>query len=78
MLIEITLSADEGDVGALSDALIECGALSVSIEDAQANTEHEQPLYGEPGFAPAPTAWSGRACESWPRGIASTHRRSGC
>lgn len=58
MLIEITFSADERDVDALSDALIESGALSVSIEDAQANTEQEQPLYGEPGFAPAPTAWA--------------------
>lgn len=58
MLIEITLSADERDVDALSDALIESGALSVSIEDAQADTQHEQPLYGEPGFAPAPTGWT--------------------
>lgn len=58
MLIEITLSADERDVEALSDALIESGALSVSIEDAQANTQHEQPLYGEPGLAPAPNAWA--------------------
>ncbi|MBC8118660.1 MAG: 50S ribosomal protein L11 methyltransferase [Burkholderiaceae bacterium] len=57
-MIEITLSADERDVEALSDALIGSGALSVSIEDAQANTQHEQPLYGEPGLAPAPNAWA--------------------
>lgn len=58
MLIEITFSADERDVDALSDALIESGALSVSIEDAQADTQHEQPLYGEPGIAPGSAAWA--------------------
>jgi len=58
VLIEITLSADERVVGALSDALIESGALAVSIEDALADTQHEQPLYGEPGFAPQATAWA--------------------
>lgn len=33
----------------LSDALLEAGALSVSVEDADAGTEAEQPLFGEPG-----------------------------
>lgn len=33
---------------AVSDALIEAGALSVVIEDANAGTVHEQPVFGEP------------------------------
>ncbi|HEY3597908.1 MAG TPA: 50S ribosomal protein L11 methyltransferase [Paraburkholderia sp.] len=42
---------------ALSDALLELGALSVSVEDADADTPDEQPLFGEPGLTPARTAW---------------------
>ena len=34
---------------ALSDALLDAGALSVSVEDADAGTDAEQPLFGEPG-----------------------------
>ncbi|MDP1644283.1 MAG: 50S ribosomal protein L11 methyltransferase [Thiobacillus sp.] len=45
----------------LSDALIEAGALSVSLEDADAGTLDETPLFGEPGH---PTA------ELWPHSIA--------
>jgi len=33
----------------LSDALMEAGALSVSVEDAAAGTAAEQPIFGEPG-----------------------------
>lgn len=33
----------------LSDALMKAGALSVSIEDAFADTSAEQPIFGEPG-----------------------------
>lgn len=40
----------------LSDALMELGALSVSIEDADAQTAAEQPIFGEPGEAP-PGVW---------------------
>lgn len=43
----INASADTAET--LSDALFELGALSVSIEDAQAGTEAEQPIFGEPG-----------------------------
>ena len=42
---------------ALSDALLELGALSVSVEDANADTPDEQPLFGEPGLTPDRTAW---------------------
>lgn len=41
----------------VSDALMEAGALSVSIEDAQADSDDEQPLFGEPGMEPEQTAW---------------------
>jgi ribosomal protein L11 methyltransferase len=42
---------------ALSDALLDLGALSVSVEDADADTPDEQPLFGEPGLTPDRTAW---------------------
>ena len=41
---------------ALSDALLELGAQSVTIEDARADTPDETPRYGEPGFD-CVTAW---------------------
>jgi ribosomal protein L11 methyltransferase len=58
MLREITLLADAESADALSDALLEAGALSVSIEDADADTADEQPLYGEPGGEPDRAAWT--------------------
>ena len=58
MLREITLLADAGSAEALSDALLSAGALSVSIEDADADTADEQPLYGEPGSEPDRAAWT--------------------
>ena len=58
MLVEITLTADDDAAEALSDALLEHGALSVSIEDADAGSSDEQPLYGEPGLEPARHAWA--------------------
>ncbi len=38
----------------LCDALIEAGALSASIEDADAGTPDEQPQFGEPGSVNSP------------------------
>lgn len=40
----------------LSEALLELGALSVEIHDADAGTVDEQPLYGEPG-QPSEQLW---------------------
>ena len=57
MLVELTLSADERSAEALADALVEAGALSVSLEDANAETPDEQPLFGEPGLVPDRHAW---------------------
>ena len=53
-MFELVLRAPEALVEQLSDALIEeAEALSVSVEDADAGSRQEQPLFGEPGM-PAP------------------------
>lgn len=52
MWISVTLQADADKAEALSDALMAAGALSVSIEDADAGTEAETPQFGEPGHLP--------------------------
>jgi ribosomal protein L11 methyltransferase len=54
-MVELILLAAEGDVETVSDALMELDALSVSVEDADADSEAEQALFGEPGM-PAPRA----------------------
>jgi ribosomal protein L11 methyltransferase len=53
IVIEVAREHAEG----LSDALMEAGALSVSVEDADQGTDLEQPLFGEPGMEPAEAAW---------------------
>lgn len=55
---QATLQLSEQHAEAVSDALMEAGALSVSIEDAWADSEDEQPLFGEPGLVPDKTAWA--------------------
>ncbi|MBC7414824.1 MAG: 50S ribosomal protein L11 methyltransferase [Herminiimonas sp.] len=55
--IEIVIEVARSEAEALSDALIEAGALSVSVEDADLGTEAEQPLFGEPGMEPTEAAW---------------------
>lgn len=54
MWLSVTLSTDAAHAEALSDALLGLGALSVSVEDADAGTERETPQFGEPGSSPAP------------------------
>ena len=54
---ELTLLAVEAQVDILSDALMELEALSVSVEDADADTEQEEALWGEPGMPVAREAW---------------------
>ncbi|MFN4266725.1 MAG: 50S ribosomal protein L11 methyltransferase [Aquabacterium sp.] len=56
-MFELTLLAKEAEVELLSDALMEVDALSVSVEDADADTEHEEALWGEPGMPVAREAW---------------------
>lgn len=53
-MVELLLLAPEDAVESVTDALIdELGALSASVEDADAGTDAEQALFGEPGM-PAP------------------------
>lgn len=54
-MVELSLLAAESDVETISDALMELEALAVSVEDADADTEVEHALFGEPGM-PAPKA----------------------
>lgn len=54
---EIVIEIPRQHAEALSDALIEAGALSVSVEDADLGTDAEQPLFGEPGMEPKEAAW---------------------
>ncbi len=54
---EIVVEVARQHAETLSDALMEVGALSVSVEDADEGTEAEQPLFGEPGMEPAEAAW---------------------
>jgi ribosomal protein L11 methyltransferase len=55
---ELTLLAGEDRVEPLSDALIdELDALSVSVEDADAEGAGEHPLFGEPGLPPPQAGW---------------------
>ncbi|HEV3427300.1 MAG TPA: 50S ribosomal protein L11 methyltransferase [Paraburkholderia sp.] len=54
---ELIVELERDRAEELSDALIELGALSVSVEDADADTPDEQPLFGEPGLTPERTAW---------------------
>jgi ribosomal protein L11 methyltransferase len=54
---EIVIEVARTHAEALSDALMEAGALSVSVEDADEGTEAEKPLFGEPGMEPEEAAW---------------------
>ena len=55
---ECVVEVAQDQAEALSDALFELGALSVSVEDADADTPDEQPLFGEPGHEPDRLAWN--------------------
>ena len=57
----VRLLVDSKQAELLSDALMEAGALSVSLEDADAGTVDETPLFGEPDYPSA---------ELWPHSIA--------
>jgi ribosomal protein L11 methyltransferase len=54
---EVVIEIARDNAEALSDALMEAGALSVSVEDADEGTEAEKPLFGEPGMEPTEAAW---------------------
>lgn len=54
--LSLKIEADENIADLLSDTLLDLGAISVSIEDANAETPQEQALFGEPGDPP-PGIW---------------------
>jgi ribosomal protein L11 methyltransferase len=54
--VSLKLAADGEGAEALADALMDAGALSVSIEDRDAGTAAEQAQFGEPGLDD-PKAW---------------------
>ena len=56
-MFELILLAPVAEVEALSDALDALDALSVSVEDADAQTPAEQALFGEPGMPPPKAGW---------------------
>ena len=56
-MFELRLLCAEDQVEAVSDALEALDALSVSVEDADAHTEAEQALFGEPGMPPPKEGW---------------------
>ena len=52
--LSIAIETDCQHAEALADALLEAGALSASIEDADAGTAAETPQFGEPGSVTTP------------------------
>ena len=56
-MFELGLICPQGCVEAVSDALDALDALSVSVEDADAQTDAEQALFGEPGMPPPKDGW---------------------
>lgn len=56
----LTIQLQAALVESFSDALLEAGAASVEIDDADAGTDLEQPHYGEPGLETAgePAPWA--------------------
>ena len=50
----VSFLTDAAHAEPLCDALLEAGALSATIEDADAGTPDEQPQFGEPGLETAP------------------------
>ncbi|MCM0044623.1 MAG: 50S ribosomal protein L11 methyltransferase [Burkholderiaceae bacterium] len=54
---EIVIEVPRAQADLMSDALMEAGALSVSVEDADEGTEAERPLFGEPGMEPEQHGW---------------------
>ena len=56
-MFELVLLAPEAQIEVLGDALEALDALSVSVEDADAQTPAEQALFGEPGMPPPKEGW---------------------
>jgi ribosomal protein L11 methyltransferase len=52
--LSVSIETDCGHAEALADALLDAGALSAIIEDADAGTVNETPQFGEPGSVTTP------------------------
>lgn len=52
--LSLSLQTDAENAERLCDALMDAGALSASIEDADAGTDAEEPQFGEPGSINTP------------------------
>lgn len=57
-LFELALLVPEAQVDSVSDALDALDALSVGVEDADAHTDAERALFGEPGLPAPALAWN--------------------
>ena len=57
LMVELRLQCPQDQVEQISDALMALDALSVSVEDADAHTDQEQALFGEPGMPPPAAGW---------------------
>ena len=57
MMFELGLVCPESSVQEISEALEALDALSVSVEDADAQSDAERALFGEPGMPPPKEAW---------------------
>lgn len=64
-MFELTLLAPAGLVETVADALAELEALSVSVEDADADTPDEVPIFGEPGSP----AFDSATMRGWQRSV---------
>ena len=56
-MFELSLQCPQAEVEIVSDALEALEAQSISVEDSDALTETEQPLFGEPGMTPTQIGW---------------------
>lgn len=61
--INLKIRASAAYAHMMSDALIDLGALSCSIEDSYLNSENEEALFGEPNI-PSNTIWQHNTVES--------------
>ena len=56
-MFELILLCAQEQVETISEALLALDALSVSVEDADAHTDQEQALFGEPGMPAPASGW---------------------
>jgi ribosomal protein L11 methyltransferase len=77
VLHELVVLAPEDRVEWLAEVLEALDALSVSVEDADAQTPAEQALFGEPGMPAPREAWQrSRVVALFPSEVAATEARS--